>query len=235
MPKEAAEAGTDAVWQAKHVYAMAVMCLVIGLVVGYLFRGSQSVTPPLQQASARQVFPQPVPATTMPPAMPPGMSPQMPSLADMRSMADKKAAPLLEKLNTDPKNSRLFTQVGNIYKATHQFKEAAAYYARAVQADPKNVVIRTEMASCLYYSGDIDGAITQLQQSLQYDPKDANSLFNLGMIKWRGKQDKQGALSAWRELLKSNPQLSPDRKNTVQSLIAKVEKDQLGDKGKGKS
>ena len=89
-----------------------------------------------------------------------------------------------------------------------------------MQADPKNVAIRTEMASCLYYNGDVDGAISQLQQALRYDPKDANSLFNLGMIKWQGKQDSKGAVAAWQQLLKSNPQLSADRKATVQKLMA---------------
>ncbi len=103
------------------------------------------------------------------------------------------------------------------------FKEAVGYYDKALRVDPKNVAIRTEMASCMYYNGDIDGAISQLQQGLHYDPKDANSLFNLGMIKWQGKQDAQGALAAWQELLKSNPQLSADRKATVQKLIAEVQ------------
>ena len=59
----------------------------------------------------------------------------------------------------------------------------------------------------------MDGAISQLQTALQYDPKDANSLFNLGMIKWQGKQDGKGALAAWRELLKSNPQLSAEQQS----------------------
>ena len=73
------------------------------------------------------------------------------------------------------------------------------------------------------YNGDVEAAISQLQQGLHYDPKDANSLFNLGMIKWKGKQDSEGALAAWRELLKSNPQLSVDRKATVEKLIADVQ------------
>ncbi len=89
--------------------------------------------------------------------------------------------------------------------------------------DPKNVATRTEMASCLYYSGDVDGAISQLQQSLSNDPKDANSLFNLGMIMWQGKKDSKGAMAAWQQLLKSNPQLSADRKATVQKLMADVQ------------
>ena len=92
-----------------------------------------------------------------------------------------------------------------------------------MKVDPKNVALRTETASCLYYSGDVEGAISQLQQALQYDPKDANSLFNLGMIKWKGKQDSKGALAAWQQLLKSNPQLSADRKATVQKLMADVQ------------
>jgi len=203
-------------WRAKQVYAMAAVCLMVGLAIGYLFRGSQSLAPVAQPIAAADVSGKPFPHTG-------GMGGEMPSLEDMRRMADKKAEPLLEKLKRDPKNSDLLGQIGNTYKATHQFKVAAEYYDKALQVDPKNVAIRTEMASCQYYNGDVDGAISQLQQSLHYDPKDANSLFNLGVVKWQGKQDSKGALAAWRQLLKSNPQLSEDRKATVQKLIADVQ------------
>lgn len=197
-------------WHAKQVYAMAVICLVVGLAIGYLFRGSQSPAAPAQPAAKAE-------------AAPTGHMGGMPSLEQMKQMADKKAAPLLEKLKGDPNNSDLLIQVGNIYKSTHQFKDAAGYYDKVVQVNPKNVAIRTELASCLYYNGDVDGAIGQLQQGLHYDPKDANSLFNLGMIKWQGKQDSKGAVAAWKELLKSNPQLSAERKATVQKLMADVQ------------
>jgi len=191
---------------------MAVICLVVGLAIGYFFRGSQSPAAPVQ------------PAAHAHPSLPAGaMGGHTPSLEEMKQMADKKAAPLLEKLKSDPNNSDLLIQAGNLYKATHQFKEAAGYYDKALHVDPKNVAIRTEMASCLYYNGDVDGAIRHLQQALQYDPKDVNSLFNLGMIKWQGKQDSKGALAAWQQLLKSNPQLSADRKATVQKLMADVQ------------
>jgi cytochrome c-type biogenesis protein CcmH/NrfG len=107
--------------------------------------------------------------------------------------------------------------------STHQFKEAAVYFGKAVQVDPKNVALRTEMASCMYYDGDVDGAINQLQQSLHYSPNDANSLFNLGMIKWQGKKDNDGAVAVWQQLLKSNPGLSPERRAKVQKLMADVQ------------
>ena len=209
--------GTD--WKATQVYGMAVISLVVGLAIGYLFRGSQSAAPAAQPpVAAAEASGQASPHTG---AMSTGG--KMPSLEEMKGMADNKAAPLLEKLKSDPTNKDLLVQVAKIYTSTHQFKEAVFYYDKAVQVDPKNVALRTQLASTLYYNGDVDGAIGQLQKSLQYDPKDANSLFNLGMIKWQGKQDGKGALAAWQLLLKSNPQLKDDQKATVQKLIADVQ------------
>ena len=75
---------------------------------------------------------------------------RMPTLEEMKQMADKQAAPLLEKLKSDPNNSAVLMQVGAIYFTTHQFKEAAAYYGKAVQIDPKNVAFRVKLASSLY-------------------------------------------------------------------------------------
>jgi cytochrome c-type biogenesis protein CcmH/NrfG len=154
----------------------------------------------------------------------------------MKQMADKQAAPLKEKLKSDPNNSALLMQVGAIYYTTHQFKEACVYYGRAVQVDPKNIAFRVKLATGLYSSGDVDGAIGQLNTALSYDPKDANALFDLGMIKWQGKGDGKGALAAWRQLLKTNPQLSADRKAAVEKLMAGVQAtqgDQHGIKGAG--
>ena len=37
--------------------------------------------------------------------------------------------------------------------------------------------------------------LQQLQQVLKTDPKNANVLFNLGMMKWKGKDDAAGAIA----------------------------------------
>jgi cytochrome c-type biogenesis protein CcmH/NrfG len=224
-------------WSATQVYVMAAVCLLLGVAIGYLFRGSQSPATPTQSAAEMQSA---APADAAAPAQAPAQTAanvpastsapsapamrQMPSLDDMKKMADAKAQPLLRKLKNNPENSDLLIQVGNIYENTHQFKDAAGYYSKALQVAPKNVAVRNEMASCLFYSGDVDGAIAALQQSLKYDPKNANSLFNLGIMKLQGKQDSQGALDAWRELLKSNPELDANHKATVEKLIADLEK-----------
>lgn len=197
-------------WEPKQVYVMAAVCLLVGLALGYLFRGSQS---PAARGPAGD-------ATASAPAG--SMGGQMPTLDQMKHMADVKAQPLLEKLKTDSANPDLLIQIATVYRSAHQFKAAAEYYDQSLRINPKNVAIRTEMATCLYYDGNVDGALAQIEQALKDDPKNANALFNLGVIRLDAKKDKPGAVSAWQELLKSNPALDPKKKNAVQKMIAEA-------------
>jgi cytochrome c-type biogenesis protein CcmH/NrfG len=225
--KAAAPTASPSIKAAK-VYAMAGICLAVGLAIGYLLRASYST--PSQS---------PVQTPTTANGKSGGNAPiqrdknsiaanhaaaggHAVSLGDMKQMADRQAAPLLEKLKSDPKNSELLGQIGSTYHSLHQFKEAVGYYNKAIEVDPRNVAIRTKLAASLYRADDVDGAIDQLNQALRVDPQDANALFDLGMIKLHGKQDGKGALAAWQQLLKTNPQLSADRKATVQKLMASV-------------
>jgi len=210
MVDESRPAVTESGWQAKHAYAMAVVCLLLGLLAGYLLRGSESSKTAGTAAAGSAAAAAPMGAPTQ----------QMPTLEQMKRMADKTAEPLLTKLQSDPKNAVLLAQIGKVYESAHQFKEAADYYGKSLEIDPTNLANRTALASCLYYDGDVDGAIAQLEQSLKNDPKDANSLFNLGIIKWKGKNDANGAITAWEQLLKSNPNLDAGKKAQVEKLMA---------------
>lgn len=191
-----------------QVYFMAALCLSAGLGVGYLLRGSQPIVP--AQRNTPQV-------TSTATARPAG---HHPGLEEMRQMADKQAAPLIEKLKSNPNDTSLLVQIAAMYHTTHRFKQAADYYDRALVSDPKNVAVRTKLASSLYRNGDIDGAIAQLNRALKDQSTDANALFDLGMIKLQGKGDAKGALATWQHLLKTNPELSPERKATVLKMMA---------------
>jgi cytochrome c-type biogenesis protein CcmH/NrfG len=193
---------------ASRVYQLCAAAVIVGLALGYFVVGAKKA---------------PTPARTAAPASMPGILPgghPVPTMEQMRAMADVKAAPLLEKLKGDPKNAQLLTQVAALYNSTHQFKDAANYYNKALQVDPKNAVARTDLASSLYYQGDADGAISELQKALKYSPNEVNALFNLGMIRFKGKDDAAGAIAAWEQLLKAHPDL--DRKATVEQMIAEA-------------
>ena len=193
-----------------RVYPLALACVLLGLSIGYFGMGTRTSSAP----NARR----PV-ASAGKPIMPGGHP--KPTMEQMKAMADVKAAPLLEKLKTTPQNPKLLSQVAALYASTHQFNDAIAYYNKALQVDPRNVNTRTELASSLYYSGDADGALNELQQALKDKPNDVNALFNLGMIKYRGKDDAAGAIAAWQQLLRTHPDL--DRKTAVEQLIAEAQ------------
>lgn len=198
-------------WPANQFYSLSVVFLLLGLAIGYFFLGTKNV--PIPKAAVTAGANPAVHGASM------GTHP-MPTMEQMKQMAAVQTSALVEKLKTDPNNAQLLIQVASIYKSSHQFKEASDYYAKALKIDPKNVPARTEMASCLYYGGDVDGAMAQLKQSLKYKPTDANSLFNLGLIKWKGKNDAAGAIATWQELLKTNPNL--DRKPIVEQMITEA-------------
>jgi Tfp pilus assembly protein PilF len=203
-------------WKPAQTYTMVVVCLVIGLAIGYLLRGSAAPTPP---------------ATAMAAAGQPGADPQagvgqrpMPSLDDMKRMADKQAEPLLTTLKSDPKNAAVLNKTALTYKAAHQFKEAIPYFQKALEVDPKNVGIRDDLASCMYYTGDVDGALDQLNKSLTYDPKHAGTLLNIGIMKWQGKKDVKGAVASWQTLLRLNPNFP--QKEAIERLITQAQQQQ---------
>lgn len=233
--------------QVGQAYGVAAICLAVGLAAGYLLEGSRLFVDSAHPASEAPLggptdvvspvspnMPQGVAAAAggqgQPAAHAGGMPPNhaamagghMPTMQQMKAMADKQAEPLLEKLKSSPNDSAILAQVGAIYHSTHQFKEAAAYYAKAVEANPKDATIRTKLAISLYRDGQVDEALAQLNKALKQDPKNADALFNLGMMKLQGKQDGKGAIAAWQQLLKTNPQLGEDRKAEVQKLMAAV-------------
>lgn len=204
-------------WRPTHVIVMSAVCLLVGLVLGYLLRGSAPVatsapTAMMERAAA------PVAAATAgaAPAGTPEGHPKL-TLDQMKRMADAKAASLLETLKTNPKDAKTLNQLGVLYRATHQFKEAEGYYEKSLEIDPGNADVRTDLASCLYYTGDVDGALVQLNKALTYNPKHAGALMNIGIIKWQGKNDVPGAIAAWEKLLKLNPDFA--QKDAVMHLI----------------
>ena len=216
MPQELKESESQRTfWRPKQAYVMAVVCFLVGLPVGYLLRGSRPENSPAAIQAAAPEAPQSVPGMTN------GTTHKIPSMEDMKHMAQKKVEPLLAKLKTDPNNAQLLNQVGIVYRSAHQFKEAQDYFQKSLQVDPKNADVRTDMAACMYYDGDVDGALAELQKSLSYDPKHAGALMNVGIIKWKAKNDVPGAVASWETLLKLNP--SFPHKAEVQHMISEAE------------
>jgi tetratricopeptide (TPR) repeat protein len=208
--------GANTIWRSSQAYIMAVICLVIGCAIGYFLRGSAPMKPaaaPVTQASS-----------TMAAANTPAPTPEkpMPTLDDMKRMGDKQSEPLLAELKRNPNDAALLNKTALTYKASHQFEKAAEYFKKSLDADPKNIAVRADYASCLYFLGDVDGALAQLNKALTYDPKHFGTLYNIGIIEWKGKGNSDAAVAAWEKLLNLSPDMPEKNKVQVEHMIAMV-------------
>lgn len=199
-------------WTGVQAYTLAVVCLLLGMAGGWLIRGSQSPTAAVAAESAS------APAPT---GMGGGGNAQ-PTPEQLKKMADTQAAPLIEKLKSDPNNPELLASIGNFYYDAQQYPIAVDYYGRALKAKPSDAGVRTDMATADWYMGNADAAITEFNKALTYEPNKANTLFNLGLVKWQGKMDINGAVADWEKLLATNP--SYEGKDKVQQMIAEAKK-----------
>jgi len=197
-------------WTSTQAYVLSVICLLVGVAVGYLVRGSAPSADNTVQARAV------APEAALPSA--PGTQP---TVEQLRQMADTQAQPLLKQLESDPKNSALLYQIGNFYYDAQQYPEAVKYYEQSLEIDPRATDVRTDMATAYHLMGQPDRAIQEYDAVLKIDGKHANALFNEGMVKWQDKKDLNGAIASWKQLLEVHPDY-PQRDN-VEKLIAQAE------------
>lgn len=208
MSKSPSTASTPSSGLTTGAYVLAVVCLIVGIAIGYLVRGGSV---PAQTADSHE-------GHNHPPAQAMGEGQVTPE--QMKHMADKQAEPLLAKLKSSPNDPTLLANVGNVYYDAHQFKEAIEYYSRSLKNAPTNTDVRTDMGTAFYQSGNPDQALAEYEKVLQQNPKHANALVNRGIVRWEGKMDLQGALDSWEVLLKTNPDY-PGRAD-VEQLMARV-------------
>jgi cytochrome c-type biogenesis protein CcmH/NrfG len=189
-------------WTAREAYLLAAVCLLVGVALGYLIRGSSA--PPAVAPSATA-------ATT------PATAPVNPLVApgDLDSMA----APLKAALLKDPKNFGVLVELGNLYYDKHLFAPAIEYYGRALELHPKDVNVRTDLGTAYWYSGSPEKAVAEYKQSLAVDPGHSQTLFNMGVVYNDGLKDPADAIAVWEKLLRLHPD-HPDRQRVLDMIEA---------------
>lgn len=196
-------------WTTMQAYTLAVVCLLLGGMIGYLLRGSEpAAAVPAQAASQAQ--------GNIGPAQIPGFG-SVPGAGSSSELVDKAAQPMLEALKKNPKDAETLAKVGNLYYDAQLYTRAIEYYQQALKINPSNVDVRTDMGTAMFYLGDTDKALAEFEKSLSYQPNHPNTLFNAGIVKWQGKNDAPGAIAAWEQLLKTNPGY-PERQKVEELL-----------------
>ncbi len=197
-------------WTQKQAVILSLACLAAGVCGGLFIHGSQKSGTAVAATTANAT-----PATAPSAPAAPVNDP-----AQMKIMADSQAAPLIEQLKSQPNKAELLTSVGNLYYDAKQYPVAVDYYERALKVNPSDVSVRTDLGTGYWYLGNADRAIEEFNQALSYAPNNPNTLFNRGLVKWKGKKDAAGALADWQKLLGSNPDYQA--KDQVEQMISEV-------------
>ncbi len=201
----------DTPWTSTQAYVLAAFCLVLGVTLGYLFRGSASPTRGTADASTKSAS---VAQGTS------GEASAQPDAAQSKEMLERAAAPLLDALKKNRNDFDSIVQLGNLYYDSKQYTQAIEYYSQALKIQPRNADVVTDMGTAYWYTGDADKAIAEFKNSLQMRPNHAGTLFNLGVVEWQGKADPAAAIVSWQQLLKANPDYP--HKQQVEDFIAKA-------------
>lgn len=199
-------------WTAKQAYGLAIVCLLVGILAGYLAHTPKSTLPGAAVAA---------PATES--ATPAVALNANPSPEDMKTASSQAAMPVLERLKSDPKNFDLLIAAGEMYYHHRAFTEAGSYYERAL-AVKDDVAVRNQYASALFYEGKADAALEQYATVLKKSPTNDVALFNSGMIRLKSKNDAKGAIAFWEKLLKTSP--NHPQRDQVKKMIEKASQQQ---------
>ena len=172
------------------VFAVAGMFL--GLVAGWLIGSQQPAVP--GAAAVQQ------PAAAMPAGSP---APAAPALDEAEAARHRELA------GRRPSDAAPRIALGNLYFDAERYDEAVECYRQALDLDPDNDDVSTDLGVSYYYLNQPDRALAQFRQSLAINPTHTKTMLNEGIVLAFGKQDLDGAARAWQRVVELAPQ-SPE-------------------------
>lgn len=209
-------------WTNKQAWIMAIAALIViapvvyaAFVVGSLLHGAVSATGAPPPALAANVQKQSTPAASKN-----GDTGQQTTSELRKAAADKLTSPLIKQLASSPNNATLAAQIGNIYYDAQAFDLAANYYQKSLSIKSDNMPVRVDLATALFSNGKVDSALNELNSVLLTDPNNNAALLNRGIVKWKGKNDVEGAVADWESILQQTP--SGAAADKIRALIAEA-------------
>jgi len=188
-----------------------ILIVVIAFLVGFISGATVAILRGTKGAEKTAMVQKPQMA-------PPGAPAPAPPARDSIEAASQ-VQTLKEILKKDPKNLPAWVELGNLYFDTDQPKEAIEAYSRYLAVKPDNPDVRTDMGIMYRKLGQFDRALEEFRKAARSDPKHVNSRYNIGLVLLHDKQDIQGAIKAWEEYLKVDP-----NSEKAQRIRAQIEK-----------
>ena len=191
-----------------------ILMVVIALLVGFAIGATVGI---LYMISRGEKGFEGVATVQKPQIAPPGApAPAPPNRDEVASQIQT----LKEIVKKDPKNLAAWVELGNLYYDSDQPKEAIEAYSRYLTIKPDNPDVRTDRGIMYRKLGQVDKAVEEFRKAAQSDPKHANSRYNIGIVLLHDKKDIKGAIKAWEEYLKVDP--NSEKAQRIKTQIEKM-------------
>ncbi len=122
-------------------------------------------------------------------------------------------------VRNNPTDTKAWTDLGNVYfdwgmylasqqeraqEAADKFGQAISYYQKSLELNPANPDVQTDLASVLFYTGQVDSALKELDKVIKKNPKHENANFNRALILELSGQT-EAAIEAWEKFIERFP------------------------------
>jgi cytochrome c-type biogenesis protein CcmH/NrfG len=194
--------------QKNTMLLVAFITLVIGFLGGIVLSAYKSST-----------------AVTAPANMPQQQAAPQPQQQQGPSAEQASRILTLEKaVSQNPENLAAWTQLGNVYFDTGQFKNAIKAYGKSLSLQPNNADVLTDLGVMYRRNGQPEKAVEAFDKAIQVNPRHEVSRFNKGIVLMHDLRDSKGALEAWSELVKMNPMAKAPNGLPIRDMIGKLKK-----------
>ena len=199
-----------------------ILYIVIALIVGFVGGATVGILWITKGTQKTAIVQKPAMAPAGAPA--PALSAPTPPARDSVEVASQ-IQTLKEIVKKDLKNLPAWVELGNLYFDSDRPKEAIEAYSRYLAVKPDNPDVRTDMGIMYRKTGQFDKALEEFRKAAQSDPKHANSRYNIGIVLLHDKHDIKGAITAWEDYLKVDP--NSERAQRIRAQIEKMKTMQL--------
>ena len=178
---------------------VAVIALVVGFLGGTIYSAFQSAPTTSVQTGPPQQQSQPA-----------------------QNLSNQQATQILsleQEVAVNPTNVNAWVQLGNVYFDTNNFPKSIRAYEKSLELNPNNANVLTDLGVMYRRNGQPGKALESFDKAIAINPALEQARFNKGVVLNYDMGDREGAIKAWEEVLRINPNALAPNGQTISEAI----------------
>lgn len=119
---------------------------------------------------------------------------------------ESQLAQIRAEIARSPQEPLNWIHLGNAYFDSGHFEEAVPAYSKALELNPANADVLTDLGTSYRSLGQYQEALEAYNKALGFNPTHQNAMFNSGVVRLFDLENAAGALQSWNALLAIYPQ-----------------------------